>query len=616
MKWLNEGRSFVCLCLCAGWLLPGASQGLGQSLFLNVTNFGACGDAVNLSVNITSNSPMIGCPLSPFILADVGKVVELFGGGAATGPTNHQDLVATIVGVGNDGTATLDRPCGVTTNGLGGVYGRNNAAAFQSVIDACKGTNTVVNIPAGQYLLLSPQVLDRSFVMSNMFETYAAVIIQKGGITFAGAGADQSALLGCGAWQLKGAYAYRGYIFACQGPVTNDAPLVFDRLTMDGGARPGRSDYAYFPASPINGAGWDPTHDAVIDTGTAPYHQSKVFQNCGFRNWRGEMLKSVVSVWDGFVEVTNCAFLDGNATAFNFTFTHTIEHCYFSNLVQAVEFYQGYCSNACYFQNNTVTDMAQALYAVTGALTNHYNQPYNLVSNVFYLQHGQNGIQTTPAQNVNIIGNRFIGDSLAITLGSSGYQGSDINSNIVIAGNTFSNVLDAVMIEGSGNNAAWEVTVTNNTISAPPHSGNFGFAAGYGWATNVVVRDNVSTGLAYGLDSTRLGGQWYTDAATNQFPIWADYGGAGTNVISYARGRRHRLDVANAQAIFVLEDTHPRQVPAGASLEIANPGNYTVRAYGSQRMTGRAVTLTAGQTVTFYWTGNEWTNAVRQAGRP
>jgi hypothetical protein len=576
-------------------------------LFLSVTGFGARGDATTILARTISNSPTIICPTNRFTSADVGKVVELFGAGAATSPTNHQDLVATIVRVANPTMVTLDRACGLTTNQIRGIYGLNNAAAFQDCIAACTGNNTVVEIPAGQYLLISPQAIDSAYVMPNMFDTYPAVTLQKGGITFSGAGPERSILLGCGAWQMKGAHAYRGYMFACQGPVTNDGPLIFDRLTLDGGTSPGRSSYAYFPASTINGDGWDPTHDAVIDTGTAPYHRLKVFQNCVFKNWRGEMVKSVVSFWDGFVEMTNCMFLDGNATAFNFTFTHTLEHCYFSNLVQAVEFYQGYCSNACYFKNNTVTDMEQALYAVTGALTNHYSQPYNIISNTFYLHGGQNGIQTAPAQNLNIIGNQFIGDSLAITLGSAGYQGTDINSNIAIAGNSFIQVADALMIEGGGQNAVWNVTVTNNRASSPPNSRNMGFAAGYGWATNVVIKDNVTTGLAYGLDSTRLNGQWYADAVSNQFPAKRDEGGAGTNIISYATGRRHALAAASADAIFVLDDTHPSQIPASADLEITLTGKYPALIYSSQTMTGNSLKLAPSQMVTFYWNGSIWT---------
>ena len=607
-----------CVFVLLVWLFSiGSFRARGQAPPLNVIDFGARGDAITISVNTVRGFATITCPANLFTGADLRKVVELFGAGGATSPTNYQDLVANITRIIDDHTLMLDRACGNTTNGIPGIFGLNNAKAFQACIDACTGTNAVVNIPAGRYLLLSPQALNTNYIMPNMFDTHPAVTIQKGGITFAGAGPERSILLGCGAWQLKGSFAYRGYMFACQGPVTNDAPLLFDQLAMDGGASPGRSSNSYFPASPINGNGWDPTHDAVIDTGTAPYHRLKTFQNCVFRNWRGEMVKSVVSVWDGYVEMTNCMFLDGNATAFNFTFTHTIEDCYMSNLVQAVEFYQGYCSNACYFKNNTVTDMAQALYAVTGALTNHENRPYNIISNTFYLRGGQNGIQTTPAQNLNIIGNRFIGNSLAITLGSSGYQGSDINSNIVISGNDFIGVGTAIMVEGSGENSVEKVTVTYNSMQNAAGGGNVGFASGYGWSTNVVFKNNRGSGIAYGVKSAQLGGQWYYDDASNQFPTKEDFGGEATNAVSYAYGRKHLLVATGTNVIYALDDTHPGLIPQGAEMEIVQAGKNPAKIELSQTISGSPLTMMPGQRMTFYWNGSGWTtNSVLAVAGP
>jgi hypothetical protein len=257
MKMQNPLRCRWCVILFAWLYLAGQTLSSSQTPFLNVTNFGARGDAATLLANTVSNSTTIICPGNRFTSVDVGKVVELFGAGATTSPTNHQDLVASIVSVNNGTAVTLNRSCGITANRVIGVYGINNASAFQACIDDCSGTNTVVNIPAGQYLLVSPEALNSTYVMPNMFDTHPAVTIQKGGITFTGAGPGNSILLGCGAWQLKGTFAYRGYMFACQGPVTNDASLVFDQLTIDGGASPGRSSYAYFPASTINGNGWD-----------------------------------------------------------------------------------------------------------------------------------------------------------------------------------------------------------------------------------------------------------------------------------------------------------------------------------------------------------------------
>ena len=203
-------RSLPCTALVLCLFFIGSNLSLGQPLFLSVTNFGARGDALAISASVISNSPTITCATNHFTSADVGKIVELFGAGAPTGPTNHEDLVATIVRVANAQTAILDRVCGLSTNEIGGLYGVNNAAAFQACLAGCSGTNTVVDIPPGQYLLISPQALDPAYVMPNMFATYPAVTIQKGGVTFAGAGPERTILLGCGAWQRKGEHAYRG----------------------------------------------------------------------------------------------------------------------------------------------------------------------------------------------------------------------------------------------------------------------------------------------------------------------------------------------------------------------------------------------------------------------
>ncbi len=387
--------------------------------------------------------------------------------------------------------------------------------------------------------------------------------------------------------------------------MTNDAPLVFDNLTMDGGTSPGQTTNSYFPASPINGAGWDPTHDAVLDIGSPPLHQFKIFRNCTFKNWRGEMLKSVTSGWDGFIEVTNCAFFDGNATAFNFTFSHVIEGCLFSNLVQALEFYQGYYSNACFFKNNVVTNMSHALMAINGALAGRIQPSYTIESNLFYLQGGQNGIQTTPAQNLNIIGNQFFGPGIPVPLGVAGYQGSSINSNILILANNFFNIYTSIEVEGAGQNSVWNVSVISNSASYTG-SGS-GFAHGYGWGTNVLFKGNVATGLSYGLNSSTLSGQYYVDDLSNQFPINQVGDEMGrTNTITYALGMRHALYTSVTNSVFVLDDAHPQQVPAGAQLVIGHKGKFPLRLFPSTRMTGTPLVFQPGYEFVFQWTNGAW----------
>ena len=255
--------------LVAGWLAFMATSSQAQTT-LNVTNFGARGDAVQFSVNTTSNSVVV-TTTNQLSSADIGKVIELFGAGR-WGVSNlyHQDLLATITNVVNATNLYISRVAGARTNGCQGVYGHNNATNFQACINAAP-SNTVINIPAGTYLIIGQSNFVSTF-SPTLFITYPSITISKGGLTLQGKNQTNTILLGCGAWQNKGSYAYRGFMFACQGPVTNNGPLIFDSLTLDGGVQQGLTSYHYWPARTTDGDGWDVTHDAVIDMGSAPLH--------------------------------------------------------------------------------------------------------------------------------------------------------------------------------------------------------------------------------------------------------------------------------------------------------------------------------------------------------
>ncbi len=570
---------------------------------LNVADFGARGDAVSITADTVTGSPVITVPASNALSrADIGKLMLLFGAGPATSPTNHQDLIATIERVDNGTNITLSTAAGATSNNVYCTFGTQNAEAFQRCVDAATGTNTVINIPTGNYLLAPPAQLAVIATNNRGGTVWSAVLIRKGGLDFKGDGMDKTILTGCGAWKLQGKSARRGQLFVCQGPVTNNYPLVFEDLTMDGGVVAGNTKRHGFPASVRDGSGWDETHDAVVDSGRAPLHRVKEFRNCRFTHWRGEILKSVNSGWDGFVLVTNCVFDDGNASGFNFTFTHNVTGCTFSNLFQVLEFYQAYCSNACYFQRNIVMDIRGNLMAICGALTNSVNPPYHIADNTFYLT-GNFGVLTTPAQNLYVTGNQFIctNTTAALGLGCAGYQGSAINSNIVVAGNHFIGSHYAIEVLGSGANRTADMLVCSNTAA-----GLHAFAGGYGWSTNVVFRNNYSaTGLAEG----DLKGQWFRDDFSNTFPPWKMSGTAGkTNVISYARGMRQQISAPKTNCIFALDDSRPERIPPGALLQISFAGKQPAPLYFSTTRPDAtpATMLQSNATVRCVWTNGSW----------
>jgi hypothetical protein len=576
----------------------------GQAATLNVTNYGARGDAVWFSANTTSNSVLV-TTTNQLSSADIGKVIELFGAGPLGTSTNHQDLLAVITNVVNATNLSISRVAGATTLACGGVYGHNNAANFQNCIDAAP-SNSVINIPNGTYLIIgSSNFVD--FSMSSPWLGFPSLVIRKGGLTFLGQSRTGTILLGCGAWQNKGPYVLRGYMFQFLPPVINNGPLVFDNLTLDGGVQVGDTGNGNFPASPATGDGWDNTHRAFQDFSGTPFFNTRIFRNLHVKRWRGEQFYSQIP-WDTplstqAIAITNCTFSDGNATALNLSAGNIVDHCTFSNLNEVCEYYEGYATHESLFQNCFVTNMFGAMMAFNGSLSNSVNPTKIVTSNIFYML-GQNGIQTTPAQNMIISNNIFIGNGggTAIALGVAGYQGSAPNSNIVISLNYFTNVYFPIQVEGSGNNAVLNVQVVSNTAI----TGNC-FAYGYGWSTNVIFRGNAASGFWFGLNSSRLTGQWYQDDLSNQFPAYDQADTTGkTNTLGYVYGMRHRISASMTNSIWVIDDTHPAQIPPGAVLQITYAGNYPVPLYLSSTMSGSSIVLTTGLAVACQWTNGAW----------
>jgi hypothetical protein len=574
-----------------------------QTTTLSVTDFGCKGDAVRFVSTTVSNSALITVQSTNRLSgSDVGKLVLLFGAGLPTSGTNHQDLVAQIIAVGFGTNVTLSLPAGLSADQVSGMYGTQNAQSFQRCVDACSGTNTTVQIPPGNYLMVPPVMLDPTFVMNGCTDGRPSVTIQKGGIHFIGAGADSTILQGCGAWLLKGSYVERGFMFFCQGPVTNDAPVIFEGLTLDGGVLNGAIANKNFPASVVDGTGWDETHGAVLDIGTPPLHAFKAFRDCRITHWRGEMFKSVAPNTDGFIEISNCVFDDGNASAVNFSFSHKISNSTFSNVKMAMEFYAGYSFEASSFENSIVTNTQGGL-VLTGALTNRVMPSYTISGNA--VSSSDFSVLMGPSRSVSITSNRFFSATSGIMTSGIAYQGTDYNRDIDIENNTFTNVYQPFINGGVGSDRMENVTVRNNVAS-----GCGTFAYGNGWGTNVVFTGNVVVGGGSGLNSTTLTGQWYIDDGSNQFPPQFLPGvlGLETNLVSYARGMRFQTWVNVTNAVYAIDDAHPQQIPPGASLSIAHQGMYPVPVFLSSTLfrSGPSAILTGGQALTFTWSNGAW----------
>ena len=314
------------------------------------------------------------------------------------------------------------------------------------------------------------------------------------------------------------------------------------------------------------------------------------------------MLKSV-SCWNaGFVEVTGCRFKDGNASAFNLSFSHRIDGCRFTQLDMAMEFYEGRMESPSVFENSTVSDVRGDL-VIVGALTNHPAPCYSVLNNTLESKAGF-GVLLGPAENVVIRGNHFADQAFAVGTGS-GYQGTACNSNIDLLSNTCSGVQSLFLVQGVGPDRIEDVRVTRNTMSG---GGILGY--GWGWSTNIVFTDNVAAGGRGAFDGSRLTGQWFVDDLSNKHSSQLDVNWSGPRtVVSYANGAKHKLLAARPDSVFLLEDSHPEKIPSSAILSLKCQGNRPAKILLSSRQDQPDTTiLSPGEGLSFAWNGLRWQN--------
>jgi hypothetical protein len=251
---------------------------------INVTNFGALGDWLTIdSVNVVSNSTALTCPGANFSIFDTNKLIEVFGGGTYEGQSNA-DLFARIVMVTSPSNITISTPAGATMTNLTGLYGTDDYPAFTNAIAACPLPTGTISIPAGNYFLLPPNAFSTQGYNNSLNYT---LVLKRGGITFAGEGT--AVLTGMGGWVNYLNQANRSALFALTEPMTNNYPLVFTNLILDGGTVVGNVLNLSWPPSGSTGVGWDGTHHWMVTVGgSGGMIDSLVVLNCVVRHWRGK----------------------------------------------------------------------------------------------------------------------------------------------------------------------------------------------------------------------------------------------------------------------------------------------------------------------------------------
>jgi len=593
---------------------------------LNVTNYGARGDAVQFFANTTSNSTVV-TTASQIPNSAIGEAIEVFGVGLQTHGVNsngtnangNQDLIATITNVVNGTNIYISQLAQATLTNTFSTYGHDNQTNFANAIAAASGTNTVINIPAGKYLFLCSS--------NGSISGNAAIILTGGGIHFVGAGTNSTILLSQGAWQLQwGGAVWRGFLFDFLAPITNDFSVSFENLTMDGGVQQGNTSIHGIIANPVDGQGWDQTHDAIVirgGTGNEPTHQT--WTNVAFAHWRGEMVKSNNGSTNGNVSIVSCVFTDGNASAINVFESLNVSNCRFDNLFIGVEYCQFYSTNASYFQNNLTTNITETTFAVDVAKGN--NPPIYFENNTCYLAEGYDGFDLASGDNVYIISNQCICTDYATVLGigTSGALGTFESSNIVFASNTIINPYIFVSLGGvetnayepTNNGAIEDVQVYGNTLTQPDHT--VFFLQTYGWTTNIHLLNNDCSSFAENPNVpasvniiSGLYGSPFALIDTNNLYYISIYDNTGiTNYISYANGSRFEIVYAfHAGTVYALTDTNANQIPPGAQILIQNDNwsSNSIPVYLNSALTSGPINVPFGQTLVASWTNGAWVN--------
>jgi hypothetical protein len=627
-------RSFLLICTLLSLLPP---LGWAQTS-LNVADYGAKADAVQFRVNTVSNSVVV-TTTNRFSSADIGKTIELFGvGQQAVGinsygvnATNNWDIIATITNVVNATNLYLSAPCRISRTNVQATCGTDNTPAIRAAI-AAAGNNAIINFPNG-VLLCMP-----TFFTGGNGYAMASILISRGGLHFKGG--TNTTLLSRGAFSAVdfsvygwGIHPYRGYLIQLVAPIANDLPVIFENLTLDGGVLQGNLDVHGIYVNEVDGLGWDVGHSAYLtydrgnNSGTATH---QIFTNVVVQHWRGEMLKSIDGNKNGNVSIYNSTFRDGCATALNIYGSWDVTGNRFENLFQVAEYFQNYYTNTSYFRQNFVTNITGNGWAWNGGIW--AAPPFIMQSNIFYLSGiGQNGIQTMPGANISILDNEIhCADYMTVfSIGGTGAQGTQINSNIVIAGNSIyapAKLGTIFGFGGDGINAVSSLTICSNRVTVPEQI--FYVINGGPCQTNVAFSNNIIACSMTAFSTAASPSPFVLIESNNLYSATKTYlDHVTTNSVSYGSGPKQFMDYVATSNLFVLKDSEAPQIPANAYFEFDNRSNKWAYYHGGagggigngaggdilirpSESSAATITLPFGQAMMFYWNGSAWqTNA-------
>jgi hypothetical protein len=629
------GAQWLCFLFVCMMLALSACRVQAQAT-LNVTNYGAKGDAVQIFINTVSNSATV-TTTSQFSSADIGKTIQVYRVGKPTQGVNSynvttndwQDLIAIVTNVvkgtnlylnvlAQDGT-TRYLPQRTLAN-VPATIGTDNRVAFSNCI-AAASANATIYIPNGKYLIMP---------LWKNADCYAfgSIVLKRGGLHFLGESQSGTVLLGRSAWQSYSGigddtYPFRGFLFEVMAPVTSDLPLTFDNMTWDGGVASGWLNVQGIQANRVDGLGWDEQHSAIltIGNGLGTTVSQLIFTNLTVMRWRGEMFKSIDGYINRNVTIKNCWFYDGNATALNIYGSYDVTSNRFEKLFQVAEYFQKYYTNVSYFRQNFVTNITGNGWAWNGGV---WTAPmFIMQSNIFYFNgSGQNGIQTMPGANIAVLDNEIhcVDYMTVFSIGGAGAQGSQINSNILIAGNSIyapAKISTVFSFGGADVNAVAALTICSNRIYAPEEV--FSGVVNYGQATGVTIQQNVFESGLVGMKPGENGSTYVLLQTNNAYwgRIILNGEWGPTNRISYGGGARYLMKYPYSASVpNYLATSDGGRIPSGAAIILTNnAGNMVpVPVYLNEAMTN-SVTIPYQSAQTFYWSGSAWTTNLPRGSR-
>jgi hypothetical protein len=440
-----------------------------------------------------------------------------------------------------------------------------------------------------------------------------SILIYGGGWHLVGEGMTNTVLIGQGGWTYRSGYGpMRGFLLAIKPPVVNDYPVSIENLTLDGGVEQGNTSRHGFPASPVDGMGWDTTHDAIDVrgfSGNALTHWT--WTNLLFTHWRGEMVKSNGQSTNGNLTIVNCIFRDGNATAINIYDSLLITNCLFDNLLQIGEYYQAYSTSTSYMVGNIFTNITGNGMALNGGKGNN---PYFIISNNTFANINGDGFLTTPGDNIFVTSNRFYNVACPIVIGAAGYQGTFINSNITINFNTFSNSsvvfqLGAYLPDNA--NGCSDINIYGNTSMVIRSSYlQSSWAYNVNFYSNTIPLDADGTTITGTTVSTGNKGATFLLIQTNN-QAWTRLLFASPNQVlpvNYGQGSRFQFVYRTlSNSVLALTTTNASQIPYGAAMIITNSSFMDASSSGllpvylNSDLSGDPVVIGQNEARTFYW---------------